>query len=124
MKVIIVDDDKNIRFIGVAALEYEPGWIVFEADSGQNALQLAEKEQPDLILLDMMMPEMDGREVLSRLKDNPLTKNINVIFMTAKVQPQDIDEYGDLDVVGVITKPFDPMKLAAQIKTVLTAGKV
>lgn len=116
-KVLLVDDDKNVRLIVQMSLEGE--WDLVIADSGQKALELAQSEMPDLILLDMMMPGMDGRQTLSKLKDSIELAKIPVIFMTAKVQSHEVEEYLKLGVAGLITKPFDPLTLADEIRQIV-----
>jgi two-component system, OmpR family, response regulator len=103
--VLIVDDDANIRTVAEIGLELD--FIIFMADSGMKALAVAESEKPDLILLDVRMPGMDGPTTLIKLRENPLTANIPVIIMSASVQSQEMESYKKLDVVGVIVKPFD-----------------
>ena len=85
------------------------------ASSGLDALVLLQNERPDLILLDVMMPQLDGPSTLMRLKQTPETANIPVIFMTAKVQRQEIEQYLQMGVCGVISKPFDPIQLPQEI---------
>ncbi|CAN5133890.1 response regulator [soil metagenome] len=114
--VLIVDDDDNIRLIAQMSLEGLTTWRIQEARSGKEALSCLEGELPDVILLDVMMPDMTGMDLLGHaralLGDNlPL-----VIFMTAKVQTSEIEKYRSLGAAGVIMKPFDPMKLPEQIE--------
>lgn len=118
MKILVVDDDANIRVIARMALEDDDVTVV-EADSGKMALEMAAQEQPDLILLDMMMPDMDGKTTCRQLKQLPGVKSIPVIFLTAKVQAHEIDTYKTLGAAGVITKPFDPMTLGESIDRIL-----
>lgn len=117
-KILIVDDDSNIRQI--AQISLEDDWDVVPAASGSEAIELARSENPDLILLDRMMPGMDGLETLFRLRQIPETANIPVIFLTAKVLTQDMNSYAGLQVVGVLPKPFNPMSLPNDIRTLLT----
>jgi CheY-like chemotaxis protein len=88
------------------------------ASSGQEALAVVSKIQPDLVLLDMMMPGMDGLTTLQGLRANSDSASIPVIFMTAKVQDQEIKHYLEAGACGVIAKPFDPMQLAEQVRTI------
>ncbi len=115
-KVLLVDDEDNIRLIAQIGLEDRPNWQILSVASGQEGLDLAVKEKPDLILLDVMMAGMDGRVTLEKLRDNPDTADIPVIFMTAKAQKHELDSYLALGVLGVITKPFDPMTLSTEIE--------
>ena len=87
-------------------------------DSGHDALGLAESFRPDLILLDVMMPVMDGPATLTALRRTPHGSEVPVIFMTAKVQPQEVEAYRDLGVLDVIAKPFDPMTLTQRIRSI------
>ena len=116
-KLLVVDDDKSIR--EVVEISLEDDWIVITAASGAEALEKAASENPALILLDRMMPGMDGLETLHRLRELPQTKSTPIIFLTAKVQSQEIATYANLDIIGVLSKPFDPMTLSAEIATLL-----
>jgi two-component system, OmpR family, response regulator len=119
MKVLIVDDDDDIRMIASIALADENE--VLEANCGSEALRVAEKEQPDLILLDMMMPDMDGKTTFSKLRQLPNLADTPVIYVTAKVQESEIQTYINSGVAGVITKPFDPITLPQEILDILAA---
>jgi len=118
-KVLVVDDVESIRLIAKIGLENKTQWQVVLVSSGQEALDVAGKEIPDVILLDVMMPGMDGKETLIRLRENSVTASIPVIFVTAKVQDHELENYSDLNVHGVITKPFDPMELSAEVERIL-----
>jgi two-component system, OmpR family, response regulator len=120
-KILLVDDDANIRLIAQIGLEDVPDWCVIEACGGAEALRKAGSEKPDLILLDMMMPDMDGKTTLARLKADGATAHIPVIFMTAKVQSHEIASYRALGVAGVISKPFDPVTLSDEIRRITDA---
>jgi two-component system, OmpR family, response regulator len=117
-KVLMIEDDANIRLIAEIALEGVGNWTVLLADCGETGIETALAEKPDLILLDVMMPGMDGPTTLARLKElmNPLPP---VIFMTAKVQSTEIAYYQGLGAAGVIRKPFDPITLPDQIMALL-----
>ncbi len=121
-RVLLVDDEPDIRRIGQLSLEAVGGLKVALASSGAEALELAQKAPPDCILLDVMMPEMDGPACLMKLKELPATRAIPVLFMTAKVQTAEVERYLALGAVGVIRKPFDPMTLAADVRTLLEAA--
>jgi len=121
-RVLLVDDDRNIRRIAQIALAEVGHLQVTLASSGQEALNLVQHEQPDLVLLDVMMPEMDGFATLIKLQKDPKTSAIPVIFMTASVTDDEQQQYRTLGVRGVIVKPFDPMTLTEQIKQILDAG--
>lgn len=116
-KVLLVDDDQNIRFVVQMALEGLTSWKVLLADSGAEALKIVDQERPDLILLDMMMPGMDGPTTYTRLKAQGVL--VPVIFMTAKVQTHEVEDHLKLGAAGVIAKPFDPMTLHKEIARIL-----
>lgn len=118
-KVLIVDDDANIRLIAEMSLEGLTQWKLSMACSGAEALSLISQDIPDLVLLDMMMPDMDGITVFAKVKDQYGSKMPPIIFMTAKVQSHEIDKYKALGAIGVIMKPFDPMTLPNQIMEML-----
>jgi two-component system, OmpR family, response regulator len=118
-KILLVDDDQDLRRIAQLSLQNVGKWDVVLASCGPDALQLAQREQPDLILLDVMMPEMDGPETLSRLRADRATATIPVIFLTAKIQVHEVDHYMKFGVAGVIIKPFDPMTLPEEITRML-----
>jgi DNA-binding response OmpR family regulator len=113
--VLLVDDDTNITFLTKVALEGLTDWKVESADSGAEALQKAERTKPDLILLDVMMPEMDGRVTYARLRQNPALSATHIIFLTAKGESTEIDIFRKLGADGVIIKPFDPITLVEEI---------
>ncbi|MCC5632205.1 response regulator [Nostoc sphaeroides] len=117
--ILIVDDEEDVRAIAKLGLEMGAGWNVLTASSGQEALNVAVNHKLDVILLDMMMPDMDGRATLQQLKANPATKKIPVILLTAKFQQSDRERFTDLDVAAIFAKPFRPLKLAEQISEVL-----
>ena len=116
--ILYVEDDEDIRTIATMALEALGGFLVIGCSSGAQALERAPVCAADLILLDVMMPGMDGPETLRELRKVPETSNTPVIFMTAKVQSSEIQKYKDMGAVEVIAQPFDPMTLSDQIKSV------
>lgn len=118
-RVLVVDDDDAIREVAQMALEIVGGWQVTVANSGAEAVKLAEAERPEAILLDVMMPVMDGPTTFTRLRENGATDDIPVIFLTAKVQAGDRRAWTDLDIAGVIAKPFDPMTLSTEVAEML-----
>lgn len=122
MKVLYVEDEADIRDIAEFALEDEDFDIVF-CESGEQALKQAVDFQPELILLDVMMPGMDGPTTLRNLRALPGMASTPVIFLTAKVQPNEIQDFIALGAIDVISKPFDPMTLASQIKDILRQHK-
>lgn len=113
--VLVVDDEPDIRMISELALQSIGGWETVVAGGGQEALEAAAMHQPDVILLDVMMPGMDGPTTLLKLRENEATANIPVIFLTARTQRRDVDRYLGLGAIAVIGKPFDPMTLAEEI---------
>lgn len=118
-RVLIVDDEDDIREVAQLSLEMTAGWEVLAASSGGEGVRLARAERPDAILLDVMMPEMDGPATFERLQADPETRSIPVVLLTAKVQAGDQRRLAELGVDGVLSKPFDPMQLAADVARVL-----
>jgi CheY-like chemotaxis protein len=118
-RVLIIDDEDHIREVASLSLEMTEGWEVATADCGAAGIELARTTRPDAILLDVMMPEMDGPTTLRALRLDVATKDIAVIFLTAKVQAADRRKFLDLGVEGIIAKPFDPMTLGRQIRETL-----
>jgi CheY-like chemotaxis protein len=117
--ILIVDDEEDARSIAQLALQMQTDWTVLLADCGQAALTVADAQQPDVILLDMMMPDMDGRTTLQKLKANQKTRSIPVILVTAKVQAADQRHFDQLDVAAVFAKPYRPLQLADEISKAL-----
>ncbi|WP_126456751.1 response regulator [Sulfuriflexus mobilis] len=117
-RILYVEDEPDIQAVAKLALEAVGGFTLEVCSSGQEALDKAEAFAPQLMLLDVMMPEMDGPTTMKKLREFPALANTPVIFMTAKVQPQEVKEYKDLGAVDVIAKPFDPMTLASNIKDI------
>lgn len=114
-KIMCIDDEEDILDVLKLALETVGGFEVHICPVSKNAVAEAEAFKPDLILLDVMMPEMDGPATLKHLQAHPEISKIPVIFMTARVQQSEVNEYLALGVAGVIAKPFDPMSLPGQI---------
>ena len=117
--VLLIDDEDDIRTVGRMSLERVGGWDVLEAPSGVQGLELAAAHEPDVILLDSMMPEMDGTATIERLKEDERTREIPVLFLTAKLQPVDRERYVELGAEGVLPKPFDPMTLPDDVAAAL-----
>ena len=115
-RVLYVEDDADIRTIATMALEMVGGLTINACSSGVEALAVAGNFKPDLLLLDVMMPEMDGPSTLSGLRNLEQTAVTPVIFMTAKVQTTEMAYYLSLGALGVIAKPFDPMTLPDQLR--------
>lgn len=117
-KILAVEDEPDIRMVLELALREVGGYELKVCSSGPEALEAAPAFDPDLVLLDVMMPEMDGPQVLAALRELPETEDTPIIFLTAKVQPQEVQRFRDLGARGVIAKPFDPMRLAEEIERV------
>ncbi|MDB5078521.1 MAG: response regulator receiver [Chloroflexi bacterium] len=117
-RLLFVEDEPDIQVVARLALEAVGGFIVVICSSGKEALVKVPNFVPDLILLDVMMPGMDGPTTLKALREIPETATTPVIFMTAKVQPYEVAEYKRLGALDVIAKPFDPMQLSATINSI------
>jgi len=118
-RVLLVDDEDDIREVAGMSLETVAGWTVLNARSGREGLKVAAEQQPDAILLDVMMPDMDGPMTFQNLKSAPATAHIPVIFLTAKAQTREQRGFRELGAEGVISKPFDPLTLADQVAEIL-----
>jgi CheY-like chemotaxis protein len=118
-RVLVIDDEDDIREVAQLSLEAVAGWEVYSASSGTEGLRVAAEQQPDAILLDVMMPEMDGPSTFRALQAQESTAGIPVILLTAKVQASDRSRFEGLGVSGVLSKPFDPMELARQVSETL-----
>ena len=114
--ILVIEDEEDIRKIVRVALEHGGNYTVELCSSAPEALDHLNSNQPDLILLDVMMPVMDGPTFLTELKNSETTKSIPVILMTAKVQSHELEQYKELGVLGVISKPFDPVSLPQDIE--------
>lgn len=117
--ILVIDNEPYIQEIAQICLRTVAGWHVSTASSGQEGMTKAAAAQPDAILLDVMMPDMDGVATFQALQDNPTTQLIPVILLTAKVQASDRQRYAELGVKATIAKPFDPLQLAAQVSAAL-----
>jgi two-component system OmpR family response regulator len=117
LRILHVDDEPDIRELVVLSLGLDPDFMVRSCGSGREALAVAADWQPDFILLDVMMPAMDGPATLVRLRENASSASIPVIFMTARAQARELDRFRSLGAAGVIPKPFDPMTLAASLRS-------
>jgi CheY-like chemotaxis protein len=118
-RILIIDDEDDIREVAALSLETVAGWQVFMANSGKQGLARAAEHQPDAILLDVMMPGMDGPTTFRELRKNPATAGIPVLLLTAKVQGSDQRRFADLGVEAILLKPFDPLTLSTQISDAL-----
>lgn len=117
-RILHVEDDPSIQAVAKVALEVVGGFQVLSCSGGQQALDQVLGFAPDFILLDVMMPDMDGPQTLERLRELVDIGDVPVAFMTAKVQPGEIAHYRSLGARDVIIKPFDPMQLATQIRQI------
>lgn len=118
-RVLVVDDEDDIREVVQVSLELIGGWTVLTARSGREGLARAGSDRPDAILLDVMMPDLDGPTTFRLLQASPATRNIPVILLTARVQGADRRRFASLGVAAVIAKPFDPLKLPGQVAEAL-----
>jgi CheY-like chemotaxis protein len=117
-RILYVDDEADIREVASIALELEPDFEVRTAASGVEAIELASVWGPDLIMLDVMMPGMDGPTTLTRLREQAGTRDTPIIFITARTQAKEVDGFRALGAAGVIAKPFDPMQLAGEVREI------
>ena len=122
-KVLLAEDDADIQKVAKMSLKFAGVNDVLIVENGEECLAVAGREKPDVILLDVMMPKMDGYEACRRLKDDPATKDIPVIFLTAKAQHFEVKKGMSLGACGYLTKPFNPMTLHAEIATLLDQAK-
>ena len=118
-RVLVIDDDDGVREIVQLSLETAAGWNVLTAASGQSGIEIAIAQQPDLILLDVMMPGEDGVVTYQKLQSNAVTQSIPTILLTAKAQTSERNAFMELGITGVITKPFQARTLAEDIKVLL-----
>jgi CheY-like chemotaxis protein len=117
-RILHVEDDPSIQAVAKVALEAVGGFRVLSCSCGQDALDQVQGFAPDFILLDVMMPGMDGPQTLAKIAQLVDIGQIPVVFMTAKVQPAEVEHYRGLGARDVIIKPFDPMQLAAQVRQI------
>lgn len=117
-KILYVEDEPDIQTVAAMALESLGGFELLICSSGDEALAKAPSFAPDMILLDVMMPGMDGPTLLKALRSMPKLTSTPVVFMTAKVQPQELAHYRSLGALDVIHKPFDPMTLTDQVRDI------
>jgi CheY-like chemotaxis protein len=118
-RILIIDDEDDIREVASLSLEATAGWQVTTASSGAQGIQVARAYQPDAILMDVMMPGVDGPTTFKQMQQTPEISHIPVILLTAKVQGIDKRRFADLGVAAVLFKPFDPLTLAEQIAEAL-----
>src|SRR5579864_1692403 len=118
-RILIIDDEADIREVAQVSLELVGQYEVLTAASGREGVASARSGQPDAILLDVTMPELDGPGTLAELRANPETRDIPVVFLTAKTQAVDRARLAQLAPAGILTKPFDPLKLAGELASTL-----
>ena len=122
-KILLVEDDPTLRAVAKVALERVGGFIVEECQSGLEALAKAPVFNPDLVLLDVMLPEMDGPETMAALREQAATSEIPVVFLTAKVRRPEVTALEQSGALGVLCKPFDPMRLSEQVREYWSKGR-
>ena len=120
-RILYVEDEPDIQTIARIALETVGGFTVEICSSGQEAVQKVDAFNPDLILLDVMMPDMDGPTTMTALRQQTNARETPIIFITAKVQTQEVESYKALGAIDVIAKPFDPMALSQKIRDIWSA---
>jgi CheY-like chemotaxis protein len=118
-RILVVDDDDAAREAAVHSLQVMAGWEVVEAYCGAQAIESAKQHQPDAILLDVMMPAMDGPAMLGKLRATRATSHIPIVLLTAKVQAVHDGSLSHLPVAAILSKPFDPLRLASQVADAL-----
>ena len=119
MKALVIDDEEDVRYVAQLSLGRVGGMTVLEASSGEEGVARARTEHPDFVLLDMMMPGMDGAATFLALRADVDTAAIPVVFLTAKAMASEVQRLKDLGARGVVLKPFNPMTLADEIRTIL-----
>jgi CheY-like chemotaxis protein len=124
IRILVVDDEPDIREVVDVSLGLDREFRMRACASGADALVMAAEWSPTLILLDVMMPHMDGPATLANLRKNPRTAHIPVLFLTARTQTDEIAQYISLGAQGVLSKPFNPMTLAASVRSYLTSPKI
>lgn len=117
-RIFCVDDDKDILEVLQLSLQTVGGFETESCSKPELAVEQIVSAEPDLVLLDVMMPNMDGLTVLAKLRDVPSLENLPVIYMTARTQTHDIDTYLNLGAAGIITKPFDPMSVSTELEAI------
>jgi two-component system, OmpR family, alkaline phosphatase synthesis response regulator PhoP len=118
-RLLMIDDDEAIQIVAKFGVNMSAGWDLIAVSSGKVGIETAQQELPDAILLDMMMPDMDGIATFQALQANPITAKIPVIFLTAKAHDTEHSQFKDLKISGVIAKPFSSIDLPAQIAKIL-----
>jgi CheY-like chemotaxis protein len=117
-RLLIIDDEEDIRDVVKAALEEFASWDVTTIDSGVKAIQILRTGDYDAILLDLSMPDLDGFSVYELLQADPIAQNIPIALLTAKVLPSDRRRFAELNIAGVISKPFNPITIWCEISDI------
>jgi CheY-like chemotaxis protein len=117
-RILVIDDEEDLRILIKVALETYANWQVTTAATATEGLKLAQESPPDLVLLDISMPDMDGYQCFKELRAAPNTAKIPVILLTARVLPRDRRQFAQMGITGVITKPFNPINLWQQVETI------
>lgn len=117
-RILYAEDDDDIQQIAIIALETIGGYTLKVCNDGVEALAAVEHFSPQLLLLDVMMPNMDGPKAFTKIREIEIFKNTPTIFMTAKIQPEEVNQYLKMGASGVVAKPFDPMTLADQVRDI------
>lgn len=124
MKILLAEDEEDIRRLATLSLEHGGGWQVVPATDGEECLALARKERPQVILLDVMMPKLDGFQTCQRLKADSVTRDIPVIFLSASAQEREMQHGLSIGAIGYLYKPFDSLHLRQQVLDILArAGR-
>ena len=118
-RILVVDDDDAARHAAASTLQITAGWDVVEAYCGAQAIESATQQQPDAILLDVMMPAMDGPAMLAKLRTTRATSHIPIVLLTGNVQAVQNGSFSHLPVAAILLKPFDPLRLAGQVADAL-----
>lgn len=118
-RILVIDDEPGICQVVQVAFKVMTQWEVLLANSAQDGMAIAAAEQPDAILLDVMMPEMDGVSTVKVMQSNPKIQPIPIILLTAKAQAKDREKFAQLAIAGVITKPFKAPTLVNQVRSIL-----
>ena len=122
LRILLIEDDPDIQKMVQLSLKFQGGHQVSVAFGGKEGLRKAAEENPDLILLDVMMPEMDGYQTCSLLKSQPGTRHIPVVFLSARAQQAEIQKGRELGAIGYLVKPFDPMTLSSQLDAIMRSA--
>lgn len=117
-KILYAEDEPDVQTVVELTVQTMSNYTIKICDNGKKLLECVQDYEPDLILLDVMMPEMDGPTTFKNLQENSQTKDIPVVFMTAKAQVHEIETFKQTGILGIITKPFDPISLCNEIEKI------